>query len=97
MKHILKYPVRIEDEFAIEMPSGSTLLSVQIQNGVPQLWALVEVGAPMARRKLAIRGTGHDLTFSAEAWPAKYVGTFQMQGGSLAWHLFDLGEPWPVS
>lgn len=98
MNKIFKYPVRIQDEFSIEMPCGSSILSVQIQNGAPQLWALVEVGAPLVRRKLAIRGTGHDATFRDEQRTARYVDTFQMQGGSLVWHLFDLGEePCPAS
>lgn len=84
---IWKFPVVIADSFAIEMPTGSRLLSVQSQLGAPQLWALVDPTAPKVNRKLRLYGTGHTVTDGNG-----YVGTFQLQSGHLVFHLFDDGE-----
>jgi hypothetical protein len=87
---IHKYEVRIDDEFAIDMPKGARLLSVQTQGGIPFLWALVDTDAKQTLRTFALRGTGHPaggLDFEP------FVGTFQLNNGALVFHLFDLGEP----
>jgi hypothetical protein len=90
MTTIYKYEVRIADEFAIEMPRGARVLSVQTQNSAPYLWALVESTAPMTLRTFALRGTGHNADGLALA---PFVGTFHLSNGALVFHLFDLGEP----
>ena len=69
----------------VEMPSGSKLLTVQMQAGDPTLWALVVPGGPMVTRIIDIYGTGHPLP----ANPGYYLATVQMHGGSLVWHVFD--------
>ena len=86
---IYKYPVPVADEFSIQVPEAARLLDVQVQRGSVQLWAMVAPDARMVTRKFALRGTGHDasgLGFAA------HVGTFQLDGGALVFHLFDLGE-----
>jgi hypothetical protein len=88
MYSIWKYPVPISDLFTILMPTGSRLLSVQVQGSEPQLWALVDPEAPIVRRALRVHGTGHDVATDIGA----YVGTFQMRMGTLVFHLFDQGE-----
>lgn len=89
MLTVWKFPVRVADEFSIDMPTGAKLLTVQTQGGEPCLWALVEDADPKVARKLAIRGTGHNAD-SLDG--AAYVGTFQVMGGALVFHLFDRGE-----
>ena len=42
---------------------------------------------PTVDRRLLVSGTGHRLPLDS----GQYVGTFQV-GGSLVFHLFDLGE-----
>lgn len=81
---IYKYPFRIDDEVEIEMPVGATLLTVQIQHGQPCLWALVDPVKSEERRKILIRGTGHDAP-----GVGRYISTFQMQGGALVFHAFE--------
>ncbi len=87
---IWKFPVPVRDEFTVSMPTGARLLSVQVQGDIgPQLWALCSPDAELVTRKLAVRGTGHgcdNLNDSA------FVGTFQLHGGGLVFHLFDRGE-----
>jgi hypothetical protein len=97
---IYKYPVRIVDESTVEMPRGAKLLSVAVVGDDVFLWALVDTEAKMAVRRFRLAGTGHPLTAaSVEAHPLdmvqlanKFVGTALTHGGSLVWHLFDMGE-----
>lgn len=69
----------------IELPQGARILSVQTQNGQPQIWALVDPHAPRVSRTLIVKGTGHDGV--DPDW--LYHGTFQMLGGALVFHLFE--------
>lgn len=86
---IWKYPVRIDDKFALEMPKGAQVLAVQTQNGAPQLWALVDPDAEHESRRFALLGTGHYLTPEALEHGLTYRGTFQVRDGALVFHLFE--------
>lgn len=90
---IWKYGVPMTDHFALSMPSGAQVLTVQILDGVPQLWALVDPSRPPQQRQFALYGTGWELPHTAQEIGV-YVGTFQVSEGKLklVWHLFDLGE-----
>lgn len=84
MQTIYKYPLRIEDEQEIEMPSAAKFLSVQVQPGVgPCLWALVDTDNIPSKRMIQIRGTGHPANGVGE-----YIDTFQMHNGGLVFHAF---------
>ncbi len=87
MKTIYKYGLSPADVLYIPMPIGADILCVQMQAGLPNLWAFVENNNPQVSRKIHIRGTGHDC-----AGAGKYIGTFQMQDGALVLHAFDAGE-----
>jgi len=92
MMTIYKFAVPISDDITIVMPAGARLLSVQTQHGAPSLWAMVDPSAPSVRRRLALRGTGHNADSLSLA---PFVGTFQTEGGAFVGHLFDLGEVHP--
>ena len=81
---IYKYRLRIADEQEIEMPMGAGLMAVQMQNGHPCLWALVDPINSLEKRKILIRGTGHDAP-----GVGRYISTFQMQDGALVFHAFE--------
>lgn len=83
---IWKFPLRIADKVLIEMPAGAKLLTVQMQNGSPFIWASLDEKEPLGLRRVYVRGTGHEL-YPAE--PHRYVGTFQQ--GPFVWHVFDGG------
>jgi len=83
---IWKYPIRIDDEVVISMPSGAAILTVQVQNDEVCLWASVDPSARLERRRIAIYGTGNPVR------AACYISTFQTHGGAGVWHAFDLGE-----
>lgn len=89
MRTIWKFSSPVTDEFTVAMPKGAEILSVQVQAGVPRMWALVDPDAEPARRTFRWFGTGHPVLPAA----LKYVGTLQSPGGHLVFHLFeDLGE-----
>jgi hypothetical protein len=86
---IFKYPVEIADHSLVQMPKGAQILSVQTQHGLPQMWALVDPKAKLVSRCFFLRGTGHQM---GEAEGYTFIGSFQTDGGSLVFHLFDGGE-----
>lgn len=83
MKAIWKFPLDITERQYIEIPSGWHALSVQIQSGRANLWALVNVEAD--KRSVLVRcyGTGH----SCPEDRGDYVGTVQQESG-FVWHFF---------
>lgn len=85
MKTIWKYRVSLShSQFSIEMPKGARLLSVQVQGGHPQLWALVDSEVEQESRQFLMAGTGHQGPGSG--WD--HVGTFQLFKGGFVGHLF---------
>ena len=81
MLTIWKYGLSITDWQDLEMPKGACLLDVQMQNGIPCLWALVndDVAAEQELRKIWIVGMNHDATHVKDR---EYIGTV------LVWHVF---------
>ncbi len=91
MKSIWKFPLVINDRQSIEMPIDAEILCVQTQYGHPCVWALCSTEGVVAKRHFAIYGTGHAVPDSTTEKIGKYVGTFQMSGGQIVFHVFDLG------
>lgn len=89
MLTVFKYALHVDDTVDVPMPAGAKVLSVQAQNQVPCVWALVDTDARMTKRRFHIRGTGHPcegIVF------CPFVGTFQLGGGVFVGHVFDGGE-----
>lgn len=82
---IYKYPLETTDEQKIEMPKGANILTVQVQNGTPCLWALVNPENRPEQRIISIFGTGNPIK------PANivYIGTYQLMEGKLVLHVFE--------
>lgn len=85
MKQVWKFPLLVQDEVTIEMPKGAELLEVDVQNGQPQLWALVNPAAKTALRHFRVAGTGHPITGRVS-----HVGSFILRGGTLVFHVFEV-------
>ncbi len=83
MIRVYKYTIHASPRFVIRMPAGAKPLSVQMQNGVAYLWAQVDTEQPEVDALFGVFGTGHDMPGLGE-----YIGTFQMHGGQLVFHLF---------
>jgi len=84
---IWKFPFQIADVFSLSMPFGASILSVQVQREVPTIWAIVNPGAPMMDREFRCFGTGHPMP---KGLPLDFVGTIQLFGGELVFHVFEV-------
>lgn len=87
-QRIFKFPLEITDKQNIQIPKGSEILTVQTQDGMPCLWALVDQKRETEPRNIEIYGTGHPV-LSDLGTSRKYIATFQMRGGSLVFHVFE--------
>lgn len=86
MKTVYKY--RLDMAFphqVISMDEGAQMLTVQIQDGIPHLWALVDPTRPHVIRTVSIIGTGQPMPDDGV-----YISTFQMHGGALVFHAFEV-------
>lgn len=90
---IWKYPLAVTDSQAVEMPQGSSILCLQMQDGVPCVWARVNPKAKKILRTFATYGTGHSLSDTASL---RYVGTYQLPNG-LVFHVFVDGPDLPTT
>ena len=86
MKTIWKYEVRIDGVFKLTMPKGAEIIAFQTLHGAPTIWAIVNTEEELTERVFSIRGTGHPFVGKS----GKYLGTIQVSGGSLIWHLFEI-------
>lgn len=85
---IYKYQLEVKDYFSIVMPKGASILTVQVQQGIPCIWAIVDPEQIlMETRNFRIFGTGHPILVSAKN---SYIGTFQLQNGGFVGHLFEM-------
>lgn len=84
---IYKYQLETTDVQQIQMPQGSEILCIQTQEETPYIWALVDPNATVTKRTFEIFGTGHNVPENANR---KYIGTYQLQGGQLVFHCFEL-------
>jgi hypothetical protein len=84
--HIFKYEIPIEDDCELMLPKNAKILSFQIQNDKPVIWAIVDVHRELETRKFMLRGTGHTVD---ETKIKSYLGTIQLLQGSLVFHLFE--------
>ena len=83
-KVIWKFPLVIEDVQIIELPRNYEILTIQVQNGIACLWAMVSPEVTKEKIIIEIIGTGN-LVAVAER---QYIGTFQLFEGQLVWHVF---------
>lgn len=73
--------------FTALMPENSKVLSVQTQGGVPVMWCLVDTEEEKLLRQFITYGTGHEIKNPENQ---EFIGTFQIDGGNLIFHLFEI-------
>jgi hypothetical protein len=83
---IWKFPLTVTGEQDIQIPFNAIILDVQMQQGVPCLWAVCNIGNMEVTKRIFIFGTGHRIDFEKVG---KYIGTFQMEEGMLVFHVFE--------
>lgn len=86
---VWKYP--LPDKInPLTMPLEARPLSLQMQDGVPTLWALVDTSTGMVERTYCFYDTGETLPGGPKNsmfW--RYAGTLQFPNGTV-YHLFDV-------
>ena len=88
MMRVYKYPLEIQDVVRVVMPKGAKVLTVQVQHGRPCLWAAVDPSQmDLEERLFRIAGTGHAIV---DEIVNDYIDTFQMLGGQLVFHVFEI-------
>jgi len=88
-QRIFKYVLPLSDDPIVPMPIGAEVISAQGQDLTPVIWAIVDPDQPTVQRRFRIVGTGHpceDVDFD------QFVGTVQLHGERLVFHVFDMGE-----
>ena len=89
-KRIWKYPLLINSYQVYKMPKGTEILSLQMQDGKPCIWALVSI-PQNAKLETEFRyfrtlGTGQQLDDHFTG-PYKFIGTYQ--DDPFVWHVFE--------
>lgn len=83
---IWKFKLNVDDIVVLYMPHGADILTVDIQDDWPCLWAAVDRNTPTEARSFVIHGTGHHI----DNYDKKmFVGTFFMSNG-LVFHVFEM-------
>lgn len=85
-KSIWKFELSM-DNLSIKMPKGAQILSVQVQNNRPCIWALVDPKAEIKEKVIEIFGTGEAIP--CDGISRVFIGTFQLQEGTWVFHLFE--------
>lgn len=87
MKRVYKYPLFACDYQDIELPVGAKILCIKLQNGEPQLWALVDPNeTSTVTVTIRCAGTGHDITDEN----VEYIDSVIMYGDKLVFHFFKV-------
>jgi len=88
-KQIWKFNVNINaDVLKIKMPKNAKILSLQMQNNVPFMWAMVNTENPTESRYFELFATGQPINIMDTE--INYIGTFQFNGSMpLVFHLFE--------
>lgn len=84
-REIFKYSLDVVGKQVIQMPKGAEILTVQMQAGRPQIWAVVEPDNAPSPFEILMVGTGHEMPQEF----GRYIGTIQMLDGNLVWHYFE--------
>lgn len=87
MKRIFKFPLQVADLQKVSLPKDSIFLTVQVQRGIPCLWALVDTDKETEDRFIRIIGTGHSVPENV----LRYIGTFQaLENNWFVGHVFEM-------
>jgi hypothetical protein len=85
MKQVIwKFELLAITPCCISMPQHAEVLTVQVQNGRPYIWARCNQSNPVKDRTFTILPTG--VEFESSSFIGDYLGTFQLDGG--VFHVF---------
>ncbi len=85
MKSIWKFQLETIDKQELLMPIEAEVLTIQVQNEILCLWALVNTDANKEVRVFEIFGTGNPVNNENK----KYIGSYQLMKGAFVGHVFE--------
>ncbi len=88
MREIWKFPLEITDRQIVSMPRMHDFLTVQLQNGKPVLWAIVQPKSDREEVRIYCVGTGNGESVLYDC--PRYLGTVQIT--PFVWHYFTHGS-----
>ncbi len=89
MNVIYKYQLPILEKFTLQLPKGAKILRVDVVEGVPNLWALVNKHAVEDERKFEMYKTGQDIGTDTDYM--KYLGNLKLfVGQELCLYVFEV-------
>lgn len=88
MEHrIFKYRLDLDVRSqTVTLPAFARILSVQVQHGEAQLWAMVQPSAAKVTRAFEIYVTGATVERPEDLF---HLATLQLHGGSIIVHVFE--------
>lgn len=81
---IHKYQFNLSPDFEIEMPEKSKVLDVQLQDGIPTMWVIVNTDWKKEKRKFKAYWTGQELN-GLDLFRT-HIATIQL---AYVWHIFE--------
>lgn len=87
-RQIWKYAIPVNDRQVIDIPEGYRILHVDLQHGVPCIWASVDPTASKVVRTVFTVGTGHPF----DPTGLRYLGSYQLASGHFVGHVL-ISEP----
>lgn len=82
-ERIFKYEVPVRG--SVLMPKKARIIHLDLQHGVPMMWALVTPGELEDWRNFIILPTGGEILYTGIV----HIGTFLVDNGALVWHVFE--------
>ena len=81
---IFKFRLKSETEQIVRMPAKSEIMDIQMQNGVPVMWALVDDSSEIIDVKINMYWTGEELRKSN----SEEIFLATVQDGEIVCHFF---------
>lgn len=88
-KQIWKFELNTVDTQEVLVPDGAEILTVQVQNEKPCIWALVDINVGWVTITIEIFETGNPI--EASVLNRTYIGTYQLSRGASVGHVFKKG------
>lgn len=88
-RRIFKYQIQQLHKFTLLIPKGARILDIDVQKGIPQMWVSVEDDQPEELRMFHLFETGEAIPQEIYRM-SDYIGTFQLLGGDIVLHLFEV-------
>ena len=86
MQVIYKYQLQVADTQKLKLPVGFKILSLQVQDGVPCIWVLLDARSDEYYDCIITTlGAGKNYTYDM----GSHIGTYQLHNGALVFHVFN--------